>query len=199
LPPSTGTPRAYLSLYLHRIRRPLAIVLAFVFGVLTIWLFTAAVQDSTAPLSTAYWYNNDLNKFNILTENWNIVTKRTLDNLLQNKGALPYSSNTDLNTIEGNIRGLVEQDFSIELDLSRHPKFDANPFYDAPGVDRISKDMDKEQYRRLCDQYASTKYTFSQIKQAYESQISTQEDSIIKQVRRPSHCYYTKNGNFGCG
>jgi hypothetical protein len=63
------------ALYLCRIRRPVAIVLALVFGVLTIAMFTAAVQSSTVRLSTVYWYKNDLEKIQILITKWNDLTK----------------------------------------------------------------------------------------------------------------------------
>ena len=174
LPRPTGTaPRAQL--LLRRFRRPVAIVLALVFGILTIAMFTAAVQSSTVRLSTAYWYRNDRDTLNIIITKWDTVTKHILDNYLHNGGVVPYSPDTDLNTIEANIIGIVQQDFSIKLDLARHPKFDANPFYAAPGVERISNDSDKEEYRRLYDQYTQVRYTLNQVIGTYNLQILIQE------------------------
>jgi hypothetical protein len=91
---------------------------------------------------------------------------------------MPYSPDiTDSRGIEASIREMVHKDFAIELDFSRHPKFDANPFYAAPNVDQISKDSDKVDYRRLSDQYAEAKYTLDQVVEAYKQQIAMQEDS----------------------
>lgn len=128
---------------------------------------------------------------------WDNVTQATLNNYLTNRGALPYSPDNDLGTIEGNIRGIVRDDFSIELDFSRHLKFDANPFYAAPNVEKILKDSDKEEYRRLYDQYSQTKYTLQQLLSAYHFIISEQDDYIKKNVSKPD-CDYQKNGNFQC-
>jgi hypothetical protein len=113
---------------------------------------------------------------------------------------MPYSDSTDIGGIEGNIKDMVRKDFSIELDFSRHPRFDANSFYSAPKVDQISKDSDKQEYRRLYDQYSQTKYTLNQVVGAYKQQISMQEDCIITNIQKPTNCYYqrTGNGNFGC-
>ena len=84
---------------------------------------------------------------------------------------MPYSDENNLGSIEANIKDMVRRDFGIELDLSRHPQFDANRFYPAPKVDQIVKDYDQEEYRRLYDQYSQTKYTLTQVVSAYNQQI----------------------------
>jgi hypothetical protein len=196
--PTSTAPRAQLLRHLRSFRRPVAAILAVVFGVVTIAMFAAAVQSSTVPLSTAYWYRNDLQKLEVLVKKWNTVTTNILDTYLQNKGSLPYDPNSDVNSIEANIIQMVQQDFAIKLNLTRHSKFDANPFYAAPNVERISKDSDKEEYRRLYDQYAQTKYTLNQVLEAYHQQILVQEDYIKQYVQKPTNCDYTENGNFRC-
>jgi len=223
-PPSsadTTVRPAGAALSIRRLRRPAKITLAAILGASTIALFiwagqpiagpvgprgpqgSAGVQGPPGPpdvhVATAYWYRIELDKLNKLIVRWDSVTKNVLNHFLENHGVMPYSSDTDLNTIEANIKDMVQKDFTIDLDFARHPKFDANPFYDAPKVDQITKDADKEEYRRLYDQYSVTRYTLDQVTNAYEAQISTQEDFIIQHIQRPSHCYYTKNGNFGCG
>ena len=150
-------------------------------------------------IATAYWYRVDLNNIRDLFSRWNNVTENELNNYLNNRGPTPLSTdNNNLGTIEANIKGLVRKDFGIELDFSRHPRFDGNRFYPAPNVDQIVKDYDKEEYRRTYDQYYQERYTLYQVISAYERQISVQEDYIITQVQSPSDCRYTQNGNFDC-
>jgi hypothetical protein len=149
-------------------------------------------------VATAYWYRVELNKLRELFGRWDVVTQNELKNYLENRGTIPYSDDNNVNNIEANIKGLVHNDLGIELDFSRHPRFDANGFYPAPSVDQIIKDYDKQEYRRLYDQYSVTKYTLNQVVSAYESQISSQEDYIIKHIEKPNGCYYSQNGNFGC-
>ena len=93
---------------------------------------------------------------------------------------------------------MVQKDFVIELNFARHPKFDANPFYATPNVDRISKDADKAEYRRLNDQYSEAENTLTQVAGAYNSHINEQDDYIFKNVEKPRNCYYQAGGNFGC-
>jgi hypothetical protein len=115
---------------------------------------------------------------------------------------VPYSPDIiDSSGIENIIREMVRNDFSQELDFSRHQKFDENPFYPAPKVDQILKDSDKVDYRRLSDQHAEAKYTLNQVVQAYREQISIQDQNyIIKSVQKPTNCHYQRTGpgNFGC-
>jgi hypothetical protein len=200
--PSNGVAPPTQRLGIRRLRRPMVIVLAFVFGFLTIasFLYAGQPQPLDVHLATAYWYRNDLEKINNLIAEWDRMTKKTLENYLANRGEIPYSPDIDLGGIEANIKELVRNDFLIELDFSRHPKFDANSFYSAPNVDQISKDSDKQDYRRLYDQYSQAKYTINQVVEAYKLQISMQNDYIIENIKKPNNCFYQREGpgNFGC-
>ena len=152
-------------------------------------------------IATAYWYRVELDKYSKLFAKWNNVTENQLKNYSENRGPIPYSDDNNLGGIENSIKEMVRKDFpGIELDFSRHPQFDANRFYPVPKVDKIVKDYDKDEYRRLYDQYSQTKYTLNQITGLYGQQISRQEDYIIKHIQRPSDCRYQKNGpgNVNC-
>jgi hypothetical protein len=199
--------------------RKITAILAAISGILTITLFLYAGRPIVGPpgpqgiqgiagtqgppgmpdthVATAYWYRVELNNLSDLFARWNSATENELKNYLDNRGPTPLSADNDLGSIEANIKGIVRKDFGIELDFSRHPRFDANRFYPAPNVDQIMKDYDKEEYRRLYDQYSQTKYTLHQVVSAYERQIAVQEDYIVH-VQRPSDCRYTQNGNFNC-
>ncbi len=98
----TQVPRRQSS---RRLRRPVVIALAFVFGLLTIALFLYAGETARPDvhLATAYWYSNDLDNLNNLVAKWDNITDQTLHNYLENRGALPYSPDNDLDTIDANI------------------------------------------------------------------------------------------------
>jgi hypothetical protein len=180
------------------------IALATVLGISTIALFVVGAEGPQGPdthLITAYWYKGELDKLNHLIAQWDSVTKAILNNYLENHGAMAYSlsPDTNLNDIEANIKGMVLTDFGIELDLKQHPRYTANIFYGAPNVNKITKDTDKQEYSRLYDQYDHTKYTLNQVVSAYNFQILTQEDYIIKHIQKPDNCHYQKeSGNFDC-
>jgi hypothetical protein len=153
-----------------------------------------------ARLATAYWYRNELNIMRDLVARWEISTNKELASYRDNRG-LPYQDdniNESVPNIEAHIKDMVKRDFNIELDLSRHPRFDDNRYYSLSDIDKINSDFDKEEYRRRSDQYFTTKNTINQVVEAYKNYVNEQDDYIKKQAKQPSHCNYQKNGNFTC-
>ena len=155
-----------------------------------------ALTSLDVHVAAAYWYRTQLNKLNELFARWEQTTQRELQNYIENIG--PVRAGIDPASLEAQIKGIVQRDTGVELDFSRHPKFDQNRFYPAPQVEQITNDYNKEEYRRLYDQYETTKYTIYAVINMYEVLTAEQEDFIKKAVPTRKNCVYQKNGNFTC-
>jgi hypothetical protein len=151
-------------------------------------------SDITSHIATAYWYRNHLNILKDLIIAWNGATQAELNNLRSNRGPTPYAENgTNISDIEPKIKGVIHDDLGIDLNLNIHPQFDLNRYYPAPNVDQIVKDYDKEEYRRLSDQYAYSKNILNVITSVYENQIAVQEDYVKRSIVKPQ-CSYQSGG-----
>jgi hypothetical protein len=161
------------------------------------------VPGAQAPadphITAAYWYRVQLDKLKELSSQYNGFTEAELNNLASNRGPITYRMQISPAGIEKEIKDVVKSDFGSDLDFNRHPQFDNNRFYPLPQADNITKDFDREEYRRLSDQYGQSKSLINSVINVYTERLRAEDAAIssaIQQMQKPP-CRY-QDGQFIC-
>ncbi len=150
-------------------------------------------QGQTRILAKAYWFERETAKLEMLSAQYDKETQQRLEmyktgTISEFRSAPPSMARNmalarSAEGIESQIKAMAKADFGEDIDLNKHLEFDQNHHLTTPGADQINDAFNQEEYRRVYNQYETSKGTISNLLGRYRMELDRYTSALADLAR----------------